>query len=271
MNRMWMILLLPALALANAGGPPNGVTGAPGQNNCTQCHGGNAVNSGNGLFTITGPETYVPGQSYPITVTLQDPGQSRWGFEFTPLNKGTLQITDATHTQSGSASGNSYVKHNSAGTFDNTADGPVSWTFNWTAPSGDEGPVTFYAAGNAANSNNSNNGDFIYTTSFTTQAATSMPEASARGFALLEVFPNPFNPDTRLSFQLDQPGDVSLDVFDLGGRLMGHVAQGWHSAGLHTTRWNGLTLQQRPAPAGVYLARLESGGQVTVTRMLLVK
>lgn len=267
----WLFLVLPALAFANAGGPPNGMTGAPGQSNCTQCHNGNALNSGNGLFTISGPENYVPGQIYPITVTLQDPGQLRWGFEFTPLNKGTLQVTDAAHTQSSSAGGSSFIKHTASGTFDNTADGPVSWSFNWTAPSGDEGPVTFYAAGNAANSSGSTGGDFIYTTSFTTQAATSLPEVSARGFGLLEVFPNPFNPDTRLSYQLATPGDVKLEVYDLGGHLISRLAQGWHSAGVHTARWNGLTLQQRPASAGVYLARLESAGQVTVARMLLVK
>lgn len=267
----WFVLMLPALAFANAGGPPNGVTGAPGQNNCTQCHSGNAVNSGNGSFAISGPDTYVPGQTYPITVTLQDPGQVRWGFEFTPLANGTLQATDAARTQTSTAGGNRYIKHTATGTNDNTADGPVSWTFDWTAPSGDVGPITFYAAGNAANSNGSTGGDFIYTTSFTTQAATSMPEASAQSFALLEVYPNPFNPDTRLSYQLTHAAEVRLEVYDLGGRLISRLAQGWHGAGLHTARWNGLTLQQRPAPAGVYLARLESAGEVTVTRMLLVK
>jgi hypothetical protein len=267
-----MILVLPTLALAYSGGPPDGMTGAPPSNNtCVQCHSTNPLNSGNGSFSIDGPTEYVPGQVYPITVTLQDPGQSRWGFEFTPLDKGTLQITDAVNTQSSASGGNGYVKHTSAGTHDDTPDGPVSWTFNWTAPAVDEGEIVFYAAGNAANSNNASSGDFIYAASFATQPATGLPAAAPRDFALLGAAPNPFNPATVLSYRMDQAGEARLEVYDLMGRLVETLAQGWQSAGEHQALWAGRDRNGRAAASGVYLARLEIKGQVQVARLLLVK
>ena len=271
-KRVWTFLLMPALALAYSSGPPDGVTGAPGQGTCVQCHTSFPLNSGNGAFSISGPDEYESGQVYPITVTLQDPGQQRWGFEITPLDKGTIQITDATNTQSSFSGGNRYVKHTSTGTHDNTPDGPTSWTFNWTAPSIDEGEVTFYAAGNASNSGDGNNGDYIYTAQFVTQPSTALtPRVEPLDFALLSVTPNPFNPSAEIRYRLDTEGEARLEVYDLGGRLVSRLSEGRQSAGEHAARWNGMTLSGRPAASGVYLARLEMQGQVQAVRLLLVK
>lgn len=271
-NFAWIALLLPTLAFGYSSGPPNGMTGAPGEGNCTQCHSGNAVNSGNGSLTIDGPGSYTPGETYTFTVTLQDPGQSRWGFEFTPRNLGSLTATDAVNTQISNAGANHYIKHTSTGTFDNTSNGPVSWSFDWTAPASDEGEITVYAAGNAANSNNNSTGDFIYTASFAVSPATAVePAPLPTDFALLEVAPNPFNPSTELRYQLEQPGTVSLAIFDLAGRQVAQLVSGVQSAGRQSVRWNGLTASGRPAAAGLYLARLEHAGQVQVARLLLVK
>src|SRR5712692_4551627 len=52
---------------ANSGGPPGGFTGAPGDfGTCASCHSGPTPN---GQFNISAPQTYVPGQTYQITVT----------------------------------------------------------------------------------------------------------------------------------------------------------------------------------------------------------
>jgi len=272
MKRMLgIVLLLPSLAFSYAGGPPNGLTGGPGEGTCIQCHSGNGLNSGDGSFTISGPASYTPGQTYPITVILSDPGQSRWGFEASSLGQGEVTLTDAVNTQSASQSGRVYVKHTSTGTHDNTADGPVSWSLDWTAPES-ESEVIFYAAGNAANSNNNSLGDFIYTTSLAIPREVSVaPAPRPDGFALLGAAPNPFNPSTEISFQMDQGGLVRLTVFDLAGREVARLMDGTRPAGRHSARWNGLTAQGRPVATGVYLARLEHRGRAQVTRLLLVK
>ncbi len=164
-------LFLPDVATARSGDPPDGRTGGPDQLTCADgCHTGNALNSGDGTLSISGlPAQYALGETYPITVTLDKSGQMRWGFELAALSiqaeqAGTIAVTDADSTQTSTTSSITYIKHTADGTRAGTV-GPKSWTFDWTAPLTDVGEVTLYAAGNAADNNNSSSGDFIYTTS----------------------------------------------------------------------------------------------------------
>ncbi len=182
-----------------------------------------------------------------------------------------MTITDAVNTQLSVDGDDLYVKHTSTGTQNNTLDGPVSWSFDWTAPA-DPSDVTFYAMGNAANGNNSNSGDYIYSATFTTTPATALdPAPRPTDFALLDVVPNPFNPSAEIRYQLAQSGEVNLAVYDMAGRQVARLVQGVQGAGRHSARWNGLTASGSPAATGVYLARLEQHGRVQVQRMLLVK
>jgi hypothetical protein len=159
------------MAFAYGSGPDNGYTDAPGESNCTACHDSHPLNSGSGSFSVSGPASFLPGQTYPITVTLLDSGQQRWGFELTTLGVGSCSVTDAVSTQVSTEFGNEYVKHTRTGSHSGVADGPVSWSFNWTAPVGPLASVTFYAAGNAADGNEEPSGDFIYSTSLNLPAA----------------------------------------------------------------------------------------------------
>src|SRR5229473_5202551 len=164
---------------AYSSGPPAGYTGAPGDfGTCTDCHGGPAPN---GQFSISSPPTYVPGQTYQITVTHinNDPTRKRWGFELTALSSGTkagdLQnLSGLTQilNNDGPAANRQYIEHTSVGTFQGRTGG-ASWTFNWVAPSTNVGPVTFYAAGNQANNDGNTSGDQIYTTQATAAPAPS--------------------------------------------------------------------------------------------------
>jgi len=161
---------------AFAEGPPAGETGAPGEGTCVQCHFGSALNSGPGQFTISAPSTYVPGNTYQITVqhTTSDQSRRRWGFEVTVLDSsnnkaGDLQSTSG-FTQvlnnTGPTGNRQYIEHTSSGTFNGTTGG-ATWTFNWVAPATAAGTITFYAAGNEANGDGTPSGDQIYTTTAT--------------------------------------------------------------------------------------------------------
>ena len=167
-----LVLLGSTLAIAFSSGPPNERTGAPGEGNCTGCHNQFALNSGNGTVTITAPSSYIAGQTYVIEIDLEDTDQQRWGFEITALDEndqpaGTLGVVEAARTQKSTATnGREYVKHTSTGTDAGTADAAPGWTVEWMAIDV-SGPVTFYAAGNAANWGDGNQGDYIYTTSAT--------------------------------------------------------------------------------------------------------
>ena len=178
--------ILNPIVGAFSAGPPPGYTRAPGEEPeaCAECH-LPPGSSGSGQMTIAAPATYVPGQTYQITVThtSSDPTRLRWGFELTALDPGdekagTLQnTTGLTRIIQGGPGGNrEYIEHNSAGTF-HGQQGGASWTFNWTAPAMIAGVVTFYASGNQANGDGNSSGDFIYSTLVTSQpAASSTPE-----------------------------------------------------------------------------------------------
>ena len=184
-------------AQANQGGPPAGLTGAPGESDCLSsgCHTGNDINSLNGSLTINGlPGTYRPNQEFNLTVTLSQPNRARFGFQLTALDSqnrkaGELIVTDTNRTQKITtfvgSSQREYVYHTGAGTAP-TGTNQGSWTLRWKAPPQGVGRVTFYASGNAANGNNAQSGDFIYVTSASLQAAPPLPNVasvSAASFA----------------------------------------------------------------------------------------
>lgn len=175
--------LLAACAYARSTGSPIRATGAPPGTNCTQCHSG-TVNSGPGSVRIEFPSggSYTPGNTYKVRVTVADPAAARWGFELTArmggdlsVTAGTFAIDNAATTQfsPGSTSGQ-YVTHTPAGTAAGTS-GSATWEVSWTAPAAGSGQVTFFAAGNAANNNNTNQGDQIYTTSLAITEASDTP------------------------------------------------------------------------------------------------
>jgi hypothetical protein len=180
---LFLICSSGGILLALSGGPPPGVTGDFGEQNCNQpgCHVGNSLNAPGGSLTISGvPEGYEPGATYPITVTIDRVGQRRWGFELavrevaTGRQAGGLTVTDSASTQIAVQSGVQYIQHTSGGTQAGST-GPRSWSFNWTAPLTAVGQIRFSAAGNAANNDFNNTGDFIYTANATTNPATSQP------------------------------------------------------------------------------------------------
>jgi hypothetical protein len=92
------------------------------------------------------------------------------------------------------------------------------------------------------------------------------PEEMPVSVRLHPNYPNPFNPSTTLCYDLDEPGTVLLEVFDLTGRRVALLADGPAPAGRHTAAFNAAGLA-----SGVYMARLTAGGTVQHRKMLLVR
>jgi glucose/arabinose dehydrogenase len=158
-------------ARAYSAGPPAGFTRAPGELDCADCHTTPAQSTGS--LSLKVPQTYTPGRTYDITVThaTADPTRVRWGFELTALDGADEKAgsfapaDDLTRVIGGEGPfpAREYVEHTSKGTFPGQQDG-ASWTFKWSAPAEDVGPVTFYVAGNQANGDGNSSGDNIYFT-----------------------------------------------------------------------------------------------------------
>jgi hypothetical protein len=98
------------------------------------------------------------------------------------------------------------------------------------------------------------------------------PVAAAASFALQPAQPNPFNPATRLTFELPAASSASLRVYDLSGRLVRTlVDETTLAAGRHQTTWDGQDDAGRAVAAGIYIGRLEAAGRQAAQRLVLVK
>lgn len=85
-------------------------------------------------------------------------------------------------------------------------------------------------------------------------------------FTLYPAHPNPFNPSTKIRFDLARAGQVLLRIFDLSGREVAVLVNNRLAAGQHEYTW-----EAREVPSGVYLFRLEALGFSATRRLTLVK
>ena len=280
MKRIFLIVIGLAIAVslsfAYSGGPLDGYCGnPPANNNCTACHNSYPVNSGDGEIGLDGPLTYTPGDTlHYIFVYMNDPGQNRWGFELTPMvgnnAAGTLIVYDPTNTQLSENPSPSpdFLKQTSAGTYAGS-NNCWGWAFDWIAPPAGTGTVYFYIVGNAANNSNSPAGDYIYTSihTMTEEGSAVSPQISIPlSPQILSNYPNPFNPITTLTFSLNQPEPISLNLYDVMGRQVMSLYQGNISAGSHQFTIDGSTLA-----SGIYFARMVTPNSSSVRVLNLVK
>ena len=82
----------------------------------------------------------------------------------------------------------------------------------------------------------------------------------------MKTYPNPFNPETKLTYSLPSTGEISLNVYNINGKLVDTLIKGQQSSGSHEITFNASNL-----PSGVYFARLEWGGGIVTEKLLLLK
>ena len=90
-------------------------------------------------------------------------------------------------------------------------------------------------------------------------------------YALWPVFPNPANPLARITFDLPEPADLSLQVYNSMGQLVRELASGLHPAGSYTIPWDGRDGRGRTVTSGLYLCRLQTNGRVFTQKVLLIR
>ncbi len=87
-------------------------------------------------------------------------------------------------------------------------------------------------------------------------------------FALAQNFPNPFNPSTVIQYQLPEPANVKLELYDITGRKVATLVDAWQTAGYYAFNLNGSAYN---LASGVYFYRLTAGGFIATKKMVLVK
>lgn len=83
--------------------------------------------------------------------------------------------------------------------------------------------------------------------------------------------PNPFNPETTISYELQQPGNVSVSIFNAHGQLVRSIDAGHQSAGSFQIKWNGKSNAGVAVPSGMYVYKIQAGSEKMIGRMLLMK
>ena len=97
------------------------------------------------------------------------------------------------------------------------------------------------------------------------------PSARPLATQLVGNWPNPFNPETAIRFQLGQSSAVKLEVFDALGQRVQTLVNASLSAGEHQVVWRGFDERGRSLSSGVYFYRLEAGKFRQTRQMMLVK
>ena len=87
----------------------------------------------------------------------------------------------------------------------------------------------------------------------------------------LEGYPNPFNPTATIRFGLPQGGNVTLVVYDLMGREVVRLIEGYRDAGWQAVVWNGRDAGGREVPTGIYIARLATPQETRAIKLVMMK
>ena len=93
---------------------------------------------------------------------------------------------------------------------------------------------------------------------------------------LLANYPNPFNPETWIPYQLSQPSNVKITIYNARGAVVRQLALGHQPAGIYTSRtravyWDGRNNQGERVASGIYFYRLQTDNISSLRKMLILK
>ena len=156
-----------------------------------------------------------------------------------------------------------------AGEFGNTAGAPALWSRDWeVAPTRDQVQQWLRQA------------QEVNLTDFAFQRGILILEQllaalTPKKTVLLPNYPNPFNPETWIPYELAAPADVSIAIYAADGRLvrrlnLGHQPVGSYESRSRAAHWDGRNQLGEPVASGVYFYTL-SAGDFTATRKMLIR
>jgi len=254
--------------------PPAGVTGCTlgtTEQTCgkTSCH-NNTANTGGGTINITFSDInlkYTPGSTYDMTVSTDETGKVKFGFEITATDAngdsvGTfiipVGVTNLSTPTSGAVNHRKYLGHKNASA-------TKSWNFQWKAPAVNKGQLSFFASSNCANGNGNASGDHIYTTALSIFPDTAngifAPQISSTSFSILNLA------NGQLSVQYLQvtSENVIIALYDLNGRLSQTFLNSTEEKGMQQHSFD----LNHSLSSGIYLVRYSSGNTSAARKIFI--
>jgi len=168
-------------------------------------------------------------QSQDVTVNIHDFTVANGEYEYLMLNNLPEEETFKTHSNNALQEGTVSVQNGS---------------FNLSLPSLSITAVLFTGQG-------------------TTSSIKQRPNTTLLSF---DIYPNPFNPATTLSYYVPSPVNVNVDIFDINGRLVRRMTNLPGQSGSHSIRFDGSNLA-----SGIYFVRFLAGSRVKMKKIMLIK
>ena len=88
----------------------------------------------------------------------------------------------------------------------------------------------------------------------------------AESFELIAAYPNPFNPTTKISFAIDTPSEIEINVYDVNGKVVDTILKGYYQSGMHGIEWNASEFA-----SGMYFVHLVKQGERRTQKVMLLK
>ena len=252
-----------------------GHTGAPLETNCatTGCHTGGINNStGITIFDVGGGITqYTAGQTYPVHIKILQAGFAQFGFQLVSLRDiddsltGSYSLTNtfATRIINGPF-GRKYVGTTPCGS-DAMPTDSLEWSFNWTAPVGNVGNITFYLNTISSNHNIQVTGDHVYSTTLQlTPASIGVNEKEL--IADFSLSPVPAQDYISVKYKLQEECLVNITISGLDGKNIQTLLNSRELAGNnnHTFSLSSFHLSD-----GVYILKLTSGSFTSMKKLMI--
>jgi len=109
----------------------------------------------------------------------------------------------------------------------------------------------------------------------TTEVSVSVSEidivTGANKSGLLGNYPNPFNPNTNISYYMAHGGNVTIEVYNNKGQKIKALVDGVQSSGEHIVVWDGRDDSGKNVSSGIYLYKMECDDYVSIKKMVLMK
>lgn len=200
------------------------------------------------------------------------PGSTRTFFDANPWKNGIIMTGGSTNNTFSTRSGENYHFNVGQNIWTKLTDKPTPWL---TGQSGSVKTssgewIHICASGYGASA-------YLTQTEIFSDRPTSVKknDAAVTQFEVFNIYPNPFNPSTTISYSLKSGGTVSIVVSDAGGRMIKQLTSEYRNAGEHSLHWNGRTENGIDAASGMYFLTLTfdspAGTVIDSKRVVLIR
>ena len=90
-------------------------------------------------------------------------------------------------------------------------------------------------------------------------------------FKLAQNFPNPFNGQTQIPFTLFNPGNISVNIFDINGRIIKSLFVGYKNAGTTVLKWDGMNNFNEIVSSGIYFYKIKTSNISSTKKLIFAK